>query len=1061
MQVIEITDLPTLTAPDSLTDGEGAFGDLEEPYDVAVYVGRDKDGMPTLQVLVSSEEEDAVTFIDMSDPTSLEHLGEASDLADGFPNIRVSELDGPRGIATLSIGSTDFALVAAYEDDGLQILSLLEEEARAVGIPIDRNCLGPGSGCFELLDGAHDVATFSIGAFHFAAVTAHEEDSVAIYDVTNPHEPMKTAQVTDEMDGFTELEGPKGIAAHEIAGSRFLVVTSSEDDGVQVINVTDPWNPQPSAAATDDVGGLDVLDGAADVATMTIGGKHYAMVAAEDDSGLQIIELRTDPPPVFQQTSYSFRVDENETSGPVGAVRAVDPASQTVTYSVGGTDEMAFNDDFELSTGAGIGRITVKPGATIDFETRDSYAVTVTATDSVGVTARVDVTINVNNLDEPGTVKLSATTPAVGQDLSATVTDPDGSVSGENWTWARSASRTSGFTTIAGANTATYTPEAADLNRYLRAMVTYTDAHGSNKTAQVASGNATASSRPPAFGASSYTFTVDENETSGTVGTVSATDPDVGDTVTYSVRGTDATAFNDDFELNSMSGAVTVRSNATIDYETRSSYSVTIRAADEHNSSNDVVVTVSVSNLDDAGVVRLSAITPSQDTPLTATLTDEDGPVSSVTWSWSSAATRTGSFTAISGATDAGYTPVAGDVGSYLKATASYTDAFGSGKSAEQVSENAVTTDPPPVFPNPTATFTVVQNATSGTVGTVRATDPASQTVTYSLRGTDEAAFNDDFELSTVSGSGRITVKSGATIDYETKASYSVDIIATDSVGGTAKVVVTITVVDRLPPQVPVIGIGIGGGGGGGDGPSPSTLDFEWTVEHDIEELDSGQTRPTGLWSDGVTLWLLNNPEGAGDAVFAYDRETGERLEDRGFELARGNHAPRGIWSDGTGVVWVSDSGRDQLFAYDLATGERLEDRDLQLAARNRDARGIWSDGETMWVLDGVRDALFAYDLASGELLAEYALDDANGDPRGLWSDGVTVWVSDHGAKRLFAYRLPARADGRSEEALALERVTEEDFAEPGRVGNNSPRGIWSDGAVMYVAAATAGKIYT
>ena len=47
------------------------------------------------------------------------------------------------------------------------------------------------------------------------------------------------------------------------------------------------------------------------------------------------------------------------------------------------------------------------------------------------------------------------------------------------------------------------------------------------------------------------------------------------------------------------------------------------------------------------------------------------------------------------------------------------------------------------------------------------------------------------------------------------------------------------------------------------------------------------------------------------------------------------------------------------------------------------------------------------------------------------------------------------------EEAAALERASDEDFEEPGRVGNNSPRGIWSDGAVMYVADAHDGKVYT
>ena len=124
-----------------------------------------------------------------------------------------------------------------------------------------------------------------------------------------------------------------------------------------------------------------------------------------------------------------------------------------------------------------------------------------------------------------------------------------------------------------------------------------------------------------------------------------------------------------------------------------------------------------------------------------------------------------------------------------------------------------------------------------------------------------------------------------------------------------------------------------------------------------------------------------------------------------------------------------------------------------------------------MWVLDSRADALFAYDLESVELRAEYALNSANSNSHGIWSDGVTVWVSDHGAKRLFAYRLPAlpddEADSGEEDAeddtRELERVRDEEF--PGtvlsRASNNSPRGIWSDGDVMYVADESDDKVYT
>ena len=244
---------------------------------------------------------------------------------------------------------------------------------------------------------------------------------------------------------------------------------------------------------------------------------------------------------------------------------------------------------------------------------------------------------------------------------------------------------------------------------------------------------------------------------------------------------------------------------------------------------------------------------------------------------------------------------------------------------------------------------------------------------------------------------------------------------------------------------------GGGGGGGGGGGPTPSEVDFEWNVKRDIEALDGGNDWPTGLWSDGETLWIAENGQGADDEVYAYDLASGERLSEREFTLAEANRAPRGFWSDGV-TVWVSDSGRERLFAYRLADGERLAEREFALAEGNADARGIWSDHETMWVLDGRADRLFAYALTSGELLGEYALDSANGDPHGIWSDGVTVWVSDHGAKRLFAYRL---------EGEELTRNRDEEFGELSQASNNSPRGIWSDGDFMYVADESDDRVYT
>ena len=361
--------------------------------------------------------------------------------------------------------------------------------------------------------------------------------------------------------------------------------------------------------------------------------------------------------------------------------------------------------------------------------------------------------------------------------------------------------------------------------------------------------------------------------------------------------------------------------------------------------------------------------------------------------------------------------------------------------------------DERPVIAGPTSVK--VRGGSTDYVGRYGATDPEGFVTSWEpIAGVDAQHFE-------FSDAGDLSFTAVPDFDSPTDTNgdnrYEVTVSASsDGDRGTLDVVVTVTDPNQVI-RAPII-FGGGGGGGGSRGPTPSEADFEWTVEHDIEELDGGNDEPTGLWSNGETLWLADNPNGAGDAVYAYDLESGERVPDREFELDERNRAPRGIWSDRV-TVWVSDSGQNKLFAHDLASGERLPDSDLALHSDNDDPRGIWSDGSTTWVLDDRGDALFGYDLASGELLAEYALDSANDDPHGIWSDRVTVWVSDHDAKRIFAYRLGTGANGQ----LELMRNRAEEFPNTAltRAGNNSPRGIWSDGGVMYVADANDSRVYS
>ena len=117
-----------------------------------------------------------------------------------------------------------------------------------------------------------------------------------------------------------------------------------------------------------------------------------------------------------------------------------------------------------------------------DADGDNTYMVMVMADDGSNM-ATHNVMVMVTNMEEMGTVTLSSNRPAVETEVTATLDDPDGMVSGEAWQWARSSDGTT-FMDIAGAMSDGYTPmEADDVGYYLMATASYTDGEGSGKIA--------------------------------------------------------------------------------------------------------------------------------------------------------------------------------------------------------------------------------------------------------------------------------------------------------------------------------------------------------------------------------------------------------------------------------------------------------------------------------------------------------------------------------------------------------------------------------------------------
>ena len=311
----------------------------------------------------------------------------------------------------------------------------------------------------------------------------------------------------------------------------------------------------------------------------------------------------------------------------------------------------------------------------------------------------------------------------------------------------------------------------------------------------------------PSFALANDTRTIAENTPAGvTLGApFTATDGD-GDTLTYSLSGTGAP----DFEIDAASGQL--RTRAALDHETTSSYNLTVTATDPSADSNSITVTVTVENVEEPGTVALSPVQPRVGDTLNALLTDPDMVSGAVTWSWERSTSRTSGWAAVSGAASASYQTVDADANYYLRATASYDDGAGAGKSASAVSANPVRAPAPgntnPSFLSGTDTRTVDENERAGTnVGApVVATDADNDRLSYFLSGTDAAAF----EINSSSGQ----LRTRAVLDYEAQQSYQVDVTATDPSGGFGEVEVTISVGNvqeagtvALLPLQPVVGI--------------------------------------------------------------------------------------------------------------------------------------------------------------------------------------------------------------------------------------------------------------
>ncbi|MCY4058183.1 MAG: fibronectin type III domain-containing protein, partial [Gammaproteobacteria bacterium] len=202
----------------------------------------------------------------------------------------------------------------------------------------------------------------------------------------------------------------------------------------------------------------------------------------------------------------------------------------------------------------------------------------------------------------------------------------------------------------------------------------------------------------------------------------------------------------------------------------------------------------------------------------------------------------------------------------------------------------------------PTALSVAENNAPGAEVGTVAATDPEGDPLTYSLDEASDAVFD-------INGDGRITVAAANALDYEATATYAVTVSASDGTNtATHSLTIFVTNVEE-PPGAPtgVTAVGVAS--------AATNLSVTWSAPthigvrldgYDVEYRRTGSTAWTAHGHDGTgTATTIANLDPAteydvqvrakGDGNSAWASGRG-----RTAGVSAGNRAPRVLeWHNG------------------------------------------------------------------------------------------------------------------------------------------------------------------
>nr|WP_217345447.1 cadherin domain-containing protein [Noviherbaspirillum sp. L7-7A]MBV0879728.1 cadherin domain-containing protein [Noviherbaspirillum sp. L7-7A] len=711
----------------------------------------------------------------------------------------------PNFEAPADIGADNIYNVTVRASDG----TLNTTQAVAVTVTdVNENPTGAAP-VFSSPTAAYNVAENSTTV---ATITATDADSPTLtYSIAGGADAARFA-INATTGALRFVTAPDFEAAADAGADNVYNVTVQASDGalnatqavaVTVTNVVNEvLTGDANANTLVGAGGNDTFTGAGGADTLTGGGGSDLFVYQTTTESAPNTNWQTPPDATVTRTwdvitdftQGTDRIDLSALLGPTDLAWGGQAGnSNTVWYAKSGTSTFIYVD----AGGDG------QPPPELMIELRNTQALAPVATDFIGVIG--------------GSPAGSNTAPTFTSPAAYTVAENGTAVGTVAATDAESQAVT--YSLVAGGDAALFTINAttgalsfaaapnfeapADIGANNVYNFTVQASDGTLNATQAIAVTVTNVNEAPAF-TSPQAFSMPENGTA--VGAVAATDPE-GQALTYSlVADGDAALFNINATTGALSFAAAPNFEAPADIGADNIYNVTVRASDGTlNTTQAVAVTVTDVNENPTGAAPVFSspnaaysVAENSTTVATITATDADSPTLTYSIAGGDDAARF-AIDASSGALRFVTAPnfeAPADVGANNVYNVTVQASDGTLNATQAIAVTVTNVNEAPGFTSPAA-FSMAENGTA--VGTVAATDPEGQALTYSLvAGGDAALFNINATTGALSFAAAPNFEAPADIGADNI--YNVTVRASDgTLNTTQAVAVTVTDVNENP----------------------------------------------------------------------------------------------------------------------------------------------------------------------------------------------------------------------------------------------------------------------